>query len=506
MENKILIGKGDRQVHLLAKMANRHGLIAGATGTGKTVSLKLLAEGFSNLGVPVFITDIKGDISGIAKEVTPNDKLMERAKIIGMENYLPKAFPTDFFDVFQKKGHPLRTSISDLGPEFIARLLDLSKIQTSVLQVAFQIADDSQLKIINLKDLKALINFLNLNKKKYEVEYGKMSSQSLNAITRSITVLEQVKADLFFSEPEFEINDFMQNSSQGKISILECQELFQSPLLYSTIILWLLSELYESLDEIGDLEKPRLVFFFDEAHILFKDGSKVLTDKIEQLIKLIRSKGVAIFFCTQNPYDIPDAVLAQLSNRIQHSLRCYSTSEIKKVKSVAQSFRPNPSFSTFEAITSLKTGEALVSVLDEEGVPSIVEKCLICPTQSSFDKLEEDKKNNIINNSMLKYKYNKTEDSYSAYEMINEILEEIQSDESSNSKRNNKTSATEKMISRTTTNTINTFARESIKDMLRPSSRSRKSPMEKAGNTLINSITREVSKGITRGIFGIFKK
>jgi DNA helicase HerA-like ATPase len=507
---KILIGKGENNVYLLPSLANRHGLIAGTTGTGKTVTLKVLASDFSQLGVPVFIADIKGDVAGISKKGEHNIKIQERLDIIGLEDFDFSGMPTRFFDVFQKQGHPVRTTISDMGPELLSRLMGLTNVQSGVMHITFKIADDNKLKLLNLKDLRTMLQYVGDHNKDYTTEYGNVSKQSIGAILRSILKLEDAGGDIFFGEPMFDILDFIDIDQDGKgiVNILDCAELYQSPLLYSTFLLWLLSELFENLPEVGDLDKPKLVFFFDEAHLLFDDAPKELIQQIERVVKLIRSKGVGVYFVTQNPTDIPDAVLAQLANRIQHALRAYTPKEIKSVRAAAQSFRENPAFDTQEIITQLKTGEALVSCLDQEGIPSIVQKTLICPPQCSFGTIDSSRRNNIIRSSELYGKYEETIDAESAYEILQIVMEEEAKEEAktkvSKSKRNKKS-----LLERAATNAMGTLTRESAKSAIGSFTGNynpRKSPIEKATNSIISTISGELGRSLSRGFFGILKK
>lgn len=419
-EQKIWIAKGADWVCLMPKMANRHGLIAGATGTGKTITLKVLAESFSDMGVPVFLADIKGDLSGSCIQGENNENIQKRIDKLGIEGFSFKEYPVRFFDVFGKKGMPVRTTISEMGPDLIARLLDLNDTQTGILTILFKIADDQGMLLLDLKDLKAMVRYVGDNNSDFRTEYGNISTQSIGSIQRALLRLEEQGGDIFFGEPALDIYDWMgvDGTGRGYMNILECDELFRQPLLYSTFMLWMLSELYENLPEAGDLAKPKMVFFFDEAHLLFENASKELMDKIVQIVKLIRSKGVGIFFVTQSPTDIPDEVLAQLSNRIQHSLRAYTPAEIKAVKLAADAFRANPAFSTADVITNMKTGHALVSCLDKDGAPGIVEETKILPPKSSMQAAAEADRQKIIEADPLNSKYKDDIDPDSAYEAM----------------------------------------------------------------------------------------
>ncbi|MDO4491194.1 MAG: DUF853 family protein [Lachnospiraceae bacterium] len=428
IDNKILVGAGDAPVYLLPEMANRHGLIAGATGTGKTVTMKVLAEGLSNLGVPVFMADVKGDVSSMSLAGEKNEKILSRLEKIGVdqENFVPQAFPVRFWDVYGNGGIPVRATVSDIGPMLLSRLLGLTPAQTGVLNIAFRLADDDGLELIDFKDLKTMLTYVGEIRGELTNTYGNVSPQSVGAIQRALLAFEDQGADVFLGEPDFQIEDWFQRDEAGRgyVNILHCAKLAQNPLLYSTFMLWMLSELYENLPEVGDLEKPKLAFFFDEAHMLFKDAPKALLDKITQVVKLIRSKGVGIYFITQSPSDIPDEVLAQLNNRIQHALHAYTPAEQKAVKVAAMSFRPNSAFKTEEALSNLGTGEALVSMLGENGAPQVVEKATIAPPQCSFTALTGAARAMVVCEDPLYPKYKDAVDNRSAYEILNEIAEE----------------------------------------------------------------------------------
>ena len=421
-DGKILIGKaGDKEVSLIPSQMNRHGLIAGASGTGKTVTLKVIAESLSELGVPTFIADIKGDLSGMIRS-GDMDGISGRLESMGIEDYEVRTYPVHFFDVYQNYGHPVRAKVQDMSIILLSRIMDLTEAQEGVLNIIFRVAKDMELDIIDLKDLQAMTAYVGEHSKDYTVTYGNVSKQSVGAIQRKLLQLENEGGDLFFGMPSINIDDWMTTEGgMGMMNMLECEELFQHPHLYTAFLLWLLDELYNRLPEVGDCEKPKMIFFFDEAHLLFDNASKRLVDKIEQTIKLIRSKGVGVFFCTQSPADISASVLAQLSNRIQHSLRAYTPAEIKTVKKAAESFRQNPELDTFETITSMKTGTALVSVLDEDGAPTIVEKTKILPPKSSMNIAPEEAVMRYIENDSLYGKYEKAYDPESAYEEMEGI-------------------------------------------------------------------------------------
>ena len=420
-ENKIWVGTAANQpAFLLPQMANRHGLIAGATGTGKTVTLKVMAEGFSDMGVPVFLGDIKGDLSGMVKPGENNDKIAERIMKVGVSSFEPKDYPTTFWDVYGENGHPVRTTVSEMGPLLLSRMLSLNDVQAGVLNVLFRVADDEGMLLLDIKDVKAMLAYVGENASKYTINYGNVSKATIGAIQRAIAVLEDQGGDKFFGEPALKITDWMQCDEEGRgyINILSCDKLFLSPLMYSTFLLWMLSELYETLPEQGDSEKPRMVFFFDEAHLLFNDCSKQLMDKIEQVVRLIRSKGVGVYFITQNPADVPMSVLGQLGNRVQHALRAFTPLDQKAVKVAAQTFRANPAFDTEKAITELKTGEALISFLDENGAPGVVTRATILPPQSYMGAISESLRKTFIETSPFYGVYEQTVDRQSAYEYL----------------------------------------------------------------------------------------
>lgn len=416
-----LIGKNKAQKELFIEpeMANRHGLVAGATGTGKTVTLQVLAETFSEMGVPVFVTDVKGDFSGICAPGKPHPKISERISDMNLEDYSAKPSPVCFWDIYGEKGHPMRTTISEMGPLLIGRLLNLNDVQTGVLNLVFKIADDNDLLLLDLKDLRKMLEYVSEKRKEFTSSYGTISTASIGAIQRSLLVLEEQGADLFFGEPALDIYDFIQtDQGKGIVNILAADKLMLSPQLYSTFLLWLLSELFEELPEAGDMRKPKLVFFFDEAHLLFDDAPKALLDKIEQVVRLIRSKGIGIYFITQNPLDIPDEVLGQLGNRVQHALRAFTPRDQKAVKAAAETFRPNPDLNVEQIITQLGVGEALVSFLDAKGIPGIVESVKIVPPQSQIGPVDDATRQTQIKNSLVYGAYEKTLDRESAFEIL----------------------------------------------------------------------------------------
>ena len=427
-DNKIWMAQSDKNLYLLPKMANRHGIIAGATGTGKTVTMKVMAESFSDLGVPVFLCDVKGDLSGMCMPGVMSDNLAERVKGFGIEDFAFKAYPTRFWDIFGEQGHPVRVTVSDMGPTLLGRLFGLTEIQTGVLNIVFRVADDSGLLLLDLKDLRAMLQYVGNNRAEFTTEYGNVSAASIGAIQRALLAFEDEGGDQFFGEPALDINDWMRTDAAGRgyINVLTSKRLIASPLVYSTFLLWMMTELYEQLPEVGDLEKPRMIFFFDEAHLLFNDAPKALVQKIVQVVKLIRSKGVGIYFISQSPSDIPNDVLAQLSNRVQHALRAYTPAEQKAVRAAAKAFRVNEKFDTEVALTELAVGEALVSFLDEEGIPTIVERARILPPQSLMGEATKSAIDALINGTELDQKYRTSYDRESAFEIISKATVELE--------------------------------------------------------------------------------
>jgi DNA helicase HerA-like ATPase len=431
-EKKLLIAKSEIELCLNPRMANRHGLIAGATGTGKTVSLQVMAEAFSSIGVPVFMSDIKGDLSGVGKIGTSNQRISDRISQLQIEGFHHTSFPVTFWDLFGEQGHPLRTTISEMGPLLLGRLLNLNDIQNSVLTLVFRIADDNDLLLLDLKDLQKMCEYIGNNREQFTTKYGNISAASIGAIQRELIGLEEQNADKFFGEPTIDIFDFMQTDSNGMgmINILAADKLMMSPRTYSTLLLYLMSELFERLPEVGDLDKPRLVFFFDEAHLLFNDASKVVIEKIEQVVRLIRSKGVGIYFITQNPIDIPETVLGQLGNKIQHALRAFTPRDQKAVKTAAETFRANPSLDVEKVISEMGVGEALVSFLDEKGIPSMVERAKVLPPQAQIGPISSDERANLLRQSLVAGVYEKAVDRESAFEIlqnrVNTQIQEVQ--------------------------------------------------------------------------------
>jgi len=416
----IIAMSAGKEIVLLPNMANRHGLITGATGTGKTVTLQKMAESFASIGVPVFMADVKGDLSGIGAAGVAAEKMLKRLESIGVKDFQPRANTAVFWDVFGESGHPVRATISDMGPLLLARLLNLNETQSGVLTLVFKIADDNGLLLLDLKDLRAMIQFVGDNAKQFTTEYGNVSAASIGAIQRGLLALEQQGGDKFFGEPMLDIADLMQTDSEGRgvVNVLAADRLYNNPKLYSTFLLWMMAELFEQLPEVGDPEKPKLVFFFDEAHLLFNDAPAALLEKIEQVVRLIRSKGVGIYFVTQNPLDIPETVLGQLGNRVQHALRAFTPRDQKAVKTAADTMRPNPAFNTSDVITELGVGEALISFLDEKGRPEQVERSFVIAPSSRLGVLSGDERARAIRESTIYGHYEKVLDRESAYEKL----------------------------------------------------------------------------------------
>ena len=433
MSTPIIIAKKttntQQDVVLHSKFANRHGLIAGATGTGKTVTLKVLAESFSRLGVPVFLADAKGDVSSLAQAGASNPKFDERLKSLGIDSIPFAASPVVFWDLFAEQGHPIRTTITEIGPLLLARMLNLNDTQEGVLSAVFRIADDQGMLLIDFKDLKAMIGYVSEHAAEFKAEYGNLSPASLGAIQRNLLALADQGGDQFFGEPSLNILDFIQTDSNGHgyINILAADKLMNTPKLYATFLLWMLSELFEQLPEVGDMDKPKLVFFFDEAHLLFDNASAALQEKIEQVVRLIRSKGVGIYFVTQNPLDLPESVLGQLGNRVQHALRAFTPKDQKAVKTAADTFRANPEFKVEQAITELAVGEALISCLDEQGTPQVVQRAWVMPPYSSFSPISSEQRQALISQSIVAGIYEKSLDRESAFELLqNKVVERQQ--------------------------------------------------------------------------------
>ena len=484
IDDAVYLGTSDKPEYLALKYANRHGLITGATGTGKTVSLQVMAEGFSRAGVPVFCADVKGDLSGIAVAGEPKDFLAKRAGDIGFDDYDFDAFPTIFWDLFGEQGHPIRTTVSEMGPLLLARMLGLNDTQEGVLNIGFKLADDEGLSLLDLKDLRALLIHMDERDKEISASYGRVSSASIGAIQRALLVLEQQGGEHFFGERALDIADMMRTDRDGRgyVSVLAADQLMQSPRLYATFLLWLLSELFEELPEIGNPDKPGLVFFFDEAHLLFDEAPKVLLDKVEQVVKLVRSKGVGVYFVTQNPADVPEEVLAQLGNRVQHALRAYTPREQKAVRVAAETFRPNPDFDTAEAITQLGVGEALVSTLEAKGVPSIVGRTMMRPPSSRLGPITPAERRMVIADSPVAGLYDDAVDRESAFEILRDRAE--------------RHAAAEEEAE----------AREPARRTSAPRSSRRQSTTEAAMKSFARTMARELGRSLMRGILGSIKR
>ena len=493
--HKVWIATGQTPIYLEPAMANRHGLIAGATGTGKTVTLKVLAESFSDMGVPVFVADIKGDLSGMCVPGTENKHIRRSIDTMGLGDFQYRSYPVAFWDVYAKLGLPVRTTISEMGPELLARLLGLNDTQAGILRIVFRIADDKGLLLIDLKDLRAMLEHVGSNAKEYKLIYGNIAPQSVGAIQRALLRLEDEGGNLFFGEPNLDLSDWIEWDEEGRgmMNILECQELFQHPMLYGTFLLWMLSEIYEMFPEAGDVEKPKLAFFFDEAHLLFKDAPKALVEKVEQVVRLIRSKGVSVWFITQNPTDIPDSVLGQIGNRIQHALRAYTPNDQKAVRAAANSFRKNPAFDTEEAIQALGVGEALVSLLDSEGVPGVVQRANVLPPRSSVKAAEEREILRAVDRSPLFDKYGKAEDRESAYETLTEAAEAAA--ETAAKEAEAKQKAKEEKERK----------KEEEKLAKERERKFKNSVVGKVATSAVNTVGREIGRKLVRGILGSLK-
>lgn len=492
--DKILIGKGKSENCILLNKVNRHGLISGATGTGKTVTLKVLTEGLSDAGVPTILADVKGDLANISKSGEMNDKLQERLNELGISDFEFKNYPVSMWDVYGEKGIPLRVTVSEMGPLMLSNILDLNDTQRGVLNIVFKVADSEGLLLIDLKDLKQVINFVNDNRDEISKNYGNVASQSLSAISRKLLFIEDAGGDLFFGEPAIDINDLVRTDASGKglVNILNANKLISNPLLYSMLLLYLLSEIYENFPEVGDLDKPKLVFFFDEAHLLFNNTPSILKDKIIQVVRLVRSKGVGVFFITQNPLDVPEEVSSQLSNRIVHQLRAYSPKELKAINAVADTFRQDESMNLKEEIINLRTGEAIVSFADESGAPSLADRALILPPHSSFVTLSDGEYRNLVEASNLYLKYKDPIDRESAYEVLLERIEREKIQEERDKLEEERLKEIER--------------REKELEKERKSSRKQKSYIDKGIDSMLGTITRSIGREIARGLLGSMKK
>lgn len=541
LENsKIWVAGSDTKQYLLPQMANRHGLIAGATGTGKTTTMKVLAEGFSDMGVPVFFADVKGDLSGTCQSGADSAELRERIDRFGIDGFSFQGYPTRFWDIWGELGHPVRVTISDMGPVLLARLLGLTEIQAGVLNIVFKVADEHGLLLLDLKDLRAMLQYVGENRAEFTLSYGNVSSASIGAIQRALLAFEDEGGELFFGEPALDIRDWMRTDTSGRgyINILNATRLIQSPTVYSTFLLWMLTELFEKLPEVGDLDKPRMIFFFDEAHLLFADAPKALLQKIVQVVKLIRSKGVGVYFISQSASDIPDDVLAQLSNRIQHALRAYTPAEQKSLRATAEAFRVNPAFDTQTALTELGVGEALVSFLDESGTPTVVERSFILPPQSYMGPAEESVVTRLVNADEFDLKYREVTDRESAYEILTKASEELalQQQQEAELAAQEKLAAKEaaaaeklaakeaaaaekqaakkasertKVLERATSNAASSVARSVSTNMVNTVLGGKKTSAatigKRAASTALSTVMRSGAKSIVRGIFGNIK-
>jgi len=491
--NQILVGKGDKPVHLLAKYANRHGLIAGATGTGKTISLMVLAEGFSRMGVPVFMVDVKGDVAGLAMAGVASEKIQQRVAQIGMEGYASEANPVVFWDVFGQAGHPLRTTISEIGPSLLARILGINDIQEGVLEIAFKLADEQGLLLLDLDDLQALLGFVADKRKEISTQYGLVSVQSVAAIQRALLSLQREGGSALFGEPALELKELLRTdlSGRGVINILTADQLILKPRLYSSLLLWLVSELFENLPEVGDLDQPKLVFFFDEAHLLFNDAPPILRQRVEQVVRIIRSKGVGLYFCSQFPDDVPNEILGQLGNRIQHALRAYTPRDQKAVKTAAETFVANPKLDVAEVISQLSVGEALISTLQEKGVPMPVERTLICPPRCRMGAITPEERAAVRARSPVGNAYDVPVNRESAYEILNRrtITERAVADSESKQAAAEKSSAGGGLVSEILWGTTR---RQGLVETL----------AKQAARTVGSQIGRQILRGVLGGILG----
>lgn len=508
MAEPIFLGKAVDPVYLQPQFINRHGLITGATGTGKTVSLQIIAEALSKQGVPVFMADVKGDLSGMCMAGGDNPKLAERATVIGMTDYPKEAYPVVFWDFFGEKGHRVRTTISEMGPLLLSRLLDLNETQEGVLNIAFRIADEQKLLLLDLKDLRSMLTFIADHSKEIQTQYGQVSSASIGAIQRALLVLEDQGGDQFFGEPGLQLSDLIRTKSDGSgvVNILAADRLMQNPKLYATFLLWLISELFETLPEVGDMDKPKLVFFFDEAHLLFEDAPDALVDKVEQVVRLIRSKGVGIFFITQSPLDVPESVLGQLGNRVQHALRAFTPRDQKAVQTAAETFRQNPAFNTAEVITQLSVGEALVSTLEGKGAPSIVQRTLIRPPSSRLGAATDNERSAVIAASSIGSLYDHPVDRESAYEILTKKAEALRLQEEAEERAEELAKQQEK-LAKEQAKLERAQARTTSGGRSRSSSRQSpgeallKSVLRSAGSQIGRELTRK-GGGLLRGVLG----
>ena len=529
-ENKIWIGNNDQgqPVSIIPKMANRHGLVAGATGTGKTVTLKVMAETFSDMGIPVFMADVKGDIAGMMLPGADSEDMQARIQRFGLaeHGFEYQGYPVCLWDIYGSKGIQLRTTISEMGPLLLSRILDLNELQSDILTIVFKIADDNGLMLIDTKDLKAMLTWVDEHSAEFQQDYGKISSASIGVIIRAIVALETAGGDVFFGEPALALSDWLaQENGKGMINILDSSSLINNGRLYSTFLLWLLSELFEMMPEVGDLEQPKMVFFFDEAHLLFNDAPKALLEKIEQVVKLIRSKGVGVYFCTQNPRDIPDGVLAQLNNKIEHGLRAYTPADQKAVRAAADSFRENPAFDTYETILNLGTGEAVVSVLGEDGIPGMAEKVYILPPRSFMGSISDEQRDQKVKASLLYSKYATAVDPDSAYEILQRkgleaaqeaeaqaaeaaaAAEAAKAEEAARKEAEKAEAAAQKAAEKEAKEAAKAAekAEAAAKKEAEKAEKARQKEIKKVGNSVLGTVGREVGKTVG-GKFGKFGK
>ena len=509
-ESKVWVANNEQgeKISILPKMANRHGLIAGATGTGKTVTLKVLAESFSDMGVPVFLADVKGDLAGMIAAGADSEDMQKRIARFGLAEagFSYQSYPTTFWDIYGQKGIQLRTTISEIGPLLLARILGLNDLQSDILSVVFKIADDEELLLIDTKDLKAMLNYVSENRKKYEMLYGRITPASVSAIVRAIVALETAGGDIFFGEPALNVMDWLTVGENGKgmINILDSESLIHNGKLYSTFLLWLMSELFESMPEVGDLEKPKMVFFFDEAHLLFNDASRLLLEKIEQVVKLIRSKGIGIYFCTQNPRDIPDGVLAQLGNKIEHGLHAYTPADQKAVRAAADSFRGNPAFDTYETLLALGTGEAVVSFLQEDGIPGMAEKVAVLPPRSRMGSISDIERDAAVKGSLLYSRYAVSHDPESAFEFLERRgIEETKAAEAAAAEEQARKDE-EKRLEQERKEEEKQQAKEQKE--LEKQEKKKKKAAKQVGSTVAGTVGREVGKTVGSAFGGKFGK
>lgn len=503
-DGKAWIAQSESPVYLLPQMANRHGLIAGATGTGKTVTLKVMAEAFSEMGVPVFLADIKGDLSGLSREGSDHPKVQERVTKLGLDEFSYRGYPVRFWDLFGENGHPVQTTVSEMGSVLLARLLDLNEVQTGVLSIVFRIADEKGLLLLDLKDLRAMIQYVGDHAREFTLQYGTISTQSVGAILRSLLTLEEQGGEVFFGEPALDIYDWMQLDPQGRgtINILDSVRLFGQPALYSTFLLWMMAELFETLPEAGDLDKPKLVFFFDEAHLLFRDAPKALLQKVEQVVRLIRSKGIGVYFITQNPADLPQEILSQLGNRVQHALRAYTPADQRLVEAAAETFRTNPDFDTATVLLELATGEALISFLEADGRPQIVQRAMVLPPQSLMGSIDDQSRKNLIAASPVYGKYEREVDRDSAFELLRR---QGAPGQAATMDQNRQSLEREPQYQQPQYQQPQ-YQQPQYEKPARKSGYTRQTPLEKVTNAVVTTIGREIGRQLIRGILGSLKK